>query len=371
MNRAPRNPQLDLTNPVETRTFLERVVAIPSPSGGEQAVVEAFVETLAPFVSRAEVDAAGNAVAEIGSGERELLLLAHLDTAPGHPPVHRSGDLLYGRGSVDAKGSAVAFAAAMARIAGGLDPSWRVRFVGAVGEESPGSPGASYLAATSPEPALLMVGEPSGVDAFTLGYKGQATLRLVVEQSAAHSAADRPSANDQLVAAISELQAWREAHHHGLADTLFERLQLTTLRLASQHDGLSDRAEATLSWRLPPAWPPERLLQALAKRPWGACGWALEGGVAAVRAPRDGELARAFRLAIRAQGMVPRPKLKTGTSDWNVVAQRWSTPAVAYGPGDAALDHTPHEHLDLSELDRSIEVLVAVMRACCGPQTGA
>jgi LysW-gamma-L-lysine carboxypeptidase len=50
--------------------------------------------------------------------------------------------------------------------------------------------------------------------------------------------------------------------------------------------------------------------------------------------------------------------LKTGTSDMNVVAPGWpGTAIVAYGPGDSSLDHTPHEHLELGDLYRSIAVL--------------
>jgi LysW-gamma-L-lysine carboxypeptidase len=35
---------------------------------------------------------------------------------------------------------------------------------------------------------------------------------------------------------------------------------------------------------------------------------------------------------------------------------------VAYGPGDASLDHTPHEHIDLDEYHRAIAVLTHVLQ---------
>src|SRR5947207_10534452 len=55
---------------------------------------------------RAFVDEAGNAVGELGdpSAARTIVLLGHIDTVPGNIPVRIEGDLLYGRGSVDAKG---------------------------------------------------------------------------------------------------------------------------------------------------------------------------------------------------------------------------------------------------------------------------
>jgi [amino group carrier protein]-lysine/ornithine hydrolase len=34
---------------------------------------------------------------------------------------------------------------------------------------------------------------------------------------------------------------------------------------------------------------------------------------------------------------------------------------VAYGPGDSALDHTPHEHISLQEYRRATDVLTRVL----------
>jgi [amino group carrier protein]-lysine/ornithine hydrolase len=72
-------------------------------------------------------------------------------------------------------------------------------------------------------------------------------------------------------------------------------------------------------------------------------------------------LARAFRAAIRQGGATPGSKVKTGTSDWNVVAPIWGAEAVAYGPGDAALDHAPDERIALADVDRAVEVLGRVL----------
>ena len=59
--------------------------------------------------------------------------------------------------------------------------------------------------------------------------------------------------------------------------------------------------------------------------------------------------------------MRPTLRLKTGTSDWNTVASAWAVPTVAYGPGDSALDHTPHEHIDLAEYEEGVSVLARVL----------
>ena len=60
----------------------------------------------------------------------------------------------------------------------------------------------------------------------------------------------------------------------------------------------------------------------------------------------------------------------------NVVAPYWDAPMVAYGPGDAALDHTPEERIHVAEYLRSVDVLVTALEALAtddatGPVDGA
>ncbi|MGH8933689.1 MAG: M20/M25/M40 family metallo-hydrolase, partial [Egibacteraceae bacterium] len=72
---------------------------------------------------------------------------------------------------------------------------------------------------------------------------------------------------------------------------------------------------------------------------------------------RRNPVARALTAAIRHHGGTPRHKLKTATSDMNVVASHWSVPMATYGPGDSALDHSAEEHIEIDEYLRGIAVL--------------
>jgi acetylornithine deacetylase/succinyl-diaminopimelate desuccinylase-like protein len=47
----------------------------------------------------------------------------------------------------------------------------------------------------------------------------------------------------------------------------------------------------------------------------------------------------------------------------NVVGPHWGQNIVAYGPGDARLDHTPQEHIRIAEYSAGIDVLSAVLLA--------
>src|SRR5256714_11432362 len=123
------------------------LVAIPSVSRGEADAVEWLVARMRERGFRSSVDAAGNAIGEIGEGPVHVVLLGHIDTVPGEIPVRVEDGELVGRGAVDAKGPLAAFVAAASEPVAGL----RVTVVGAVEEESPTSKVARYRA-TLPAP---------------------------------------------------------------------------------------------------------------------------------------------------------------------------------------------------------------------------
>ena len=53
---------------------------------------------------------------------------------------------------------------------------------------------------------------------------------------------------------------------------------------------------------------------------------------------------------------------KTGTSDMNLLAEKYNIPMVAYGPGNSALDHTDDEHVSIPEYLESIRVTTKAVR---------
>ena len=77
-------------------------------------------------------------------------------------------------------------------------------------------------------------------------------------------------------------------------------------------------------------------------------------------------LVRAMLRGIRSQGGTPGFVYKTGTADLNIVAPAWGCPALVYGPGDSAYDHTPDEQLRLAEFAQAVKVLAAGLRALVG-----
>ena len=374
---------MDRTAAIE---LIRGLVAIPSVSRQEAAASAWLVEQMrAAGYERAFVDEAGNAVGELGdpSASRTIVLLGHIDTVPGNIPVRiessAAGDLLFGRGSVDAKGplatfvaGAAAFGAAAARAAG-----LRIVVVGAVEEEAATSKGARFIASrfngvTEPIPAACLIGEPSHWNRVTLGYKGRLLLDLTADQPMAHTAG--PDAS--VASVVVDLWNWVTAHAAAFnvgRDRAFDQLSPSLRRfITATTDGMHDTVDAQFAWRLPVGFDAEPLMEEIRRwssrgdQPAGLSGsltprfdFRFRGYEKPWRGDRNNSLVRSFLAGVRTEdpsaqlGFV----LKTGTSDMNVVAPVWKCPIVAYGPGDSALDHTPNEHLPLDEYWKAVNVI--------------
>jgi [amino group carrier protein]-lysine/ornithine hydrolase len=345
-------------SPPATEELLRAMLEIPSVSQEEDRLAEWLVPRLAGLGFAAERDEAGNVVAEWGTGPREVVLLGHIDTVPGLIPVRLEAGRLLGRGAVDAKGPFAAAVAAVTRQAreGGL----RYTLIGAVEEEGSSKGAYHLLAAGRPAPAHLIVLEPSGWDALTLGYKGSLHLEYRLRQAMAHGSAPSGSAVDQAIAFVRTLQDHAEMVSVG--KPAFDRLDVRVIELDGRPgDGLEESVRMRIGLRLPLQLDAGELKAWLQEHAAGA-QLDFEVGIAAYRAAKSTPLVRAFLSAIRAQGGEPRFKVKSGTSDMNILAPAWGCPALAYGPGDSHLDHTPEEAMELAELDRGVRVLAGVLQ---------
>ncbi|MFQ6057906.1 MAG: [LysW]-lysine hydrolase [Anaerolineae bacterium] len=337
--------------------LLEDMLALYSPSTREGECVAYLVEAMEALGFQAHRDEVGNAVGVMGEGEREMVLLGHVDTVEGFIPVRREGDRLYGRGAVDAKGPLAAFVAAVAQV--GPRSGRRLVVVGAVEEEAATSKGARHVAARF-APRWAIVGEPSGWQGLTLGYKGRLLADYRLRRPASHSAAPTRGVCEEAVDFWNALLAQAEAFNRGKA-LRFETLDLSLRSITSSSDGFNEEVRQTIGWRLPPGFDVAALKAAVVDLAGGA-EVRFRGQEPAFRGEKNTPLVRAFLQAIRQEGGSPRFKVKTGTSDMNVVGPAWGCPIVAYGPGDSTLDHTPHEHLDLAEYRKAIAVLARVLR---------
>ena len=209
--------------------LVRSLVEIPSISGDEAGVARTIAAWCAARDIPCHIDAVGNALATFGPPDapRTIMLLGHMDTFPGMPPVRIEHGVLHGRGSVDAKGPLAAFLIAAARAAPALAAlRTRVIVAGAVEEETTTSRGARHIAATH-TPDACIIGEPSGTSGYTLGYKGRLVLWLRVERGGSHSAGPDASAADEALAwwqralnVVANLNAAHAGERPGAFDSL-------------------------------------------------------------------------------------------------------------------------------------------------------
>jgi len=389
------------TAPASTMTtevaLLHNMLTIPSYSGQERVLTEYLVEQARQMGLHACVDDAGNFVAstvsldKVDMASQPIVLLGHMDTVRGYIPVRLQDGVLYGRGAVDAKGPLAAFLCAAARLAciersGGF-LQHPIVVIGAVEEEAATSRGARAVVERY-QPLACIVGEPSGSQSMTIGYKG----RLIVEYRAVrpihHSAGPRQNSSEAAVTfwnrVLDHAAGWNQQH---APNSTFAALMPSLRGINSSQDGLEEQTRMVIGYRLPPGYDIACLRSQLER-------WANEDGAElifsgeekAFQTTRTTPLARAFIAAMRAinggqsalqcdpatplsqlQSGSAGPKsssfkYKTGTSDMNVVGPVWGQNILAYGPGDARLDHTPQEHIHIAEYTHAIDVLEFVLR---------
>jgi LysW-gamma-L-lysine carboxypeptidase len=346
-----------------------------SPSGQERGAVEWLVERMKTLgFGEAFVDGAGNAVGVMGDGPRQVVLLGHIDTVPGEIHVQTVGaehtlsgtgapPLLYGRGCADAKGPLACFVDAVAQV--GIVDGWQFVVIGAVDEERD-SLGARF-AADKYKPDFAIIGEPNNWDRIALGYKGSAWANVTIKREQSHSASGEQTAAEMAVEVWLAIKTYTDKFNAD-KNRAFDMLLPTLHGMESGQNDFEQWARLNIGCRLPVEVDPDawygklnetlkvsEIFRVLVERiGYPIPAWGCE---------KNSPLVRAFLNGIRSQGGKPRFVYKTGTADLNVVAPVWRCPAVVYGPGDSALDHTPNEHISLDEYQKAMQVLVQALKA--------
>jgi [amino group carrier protein]-lysine/ornithine hydrolase len=398
-----------LIDPAIAYELLRGLVAVPSLSRQEAAASAWLVEQMHTLgYARAFVDGAGNAVGEVGpeNARHTIVLLGHIDTVPGNISVRieasANGPVLYGRGSVDAKGPLATFVAAVAKLGNAWAHEHNVRLVvvGAVEEEYATSKGARFICArfdgqNEPLPTACIIGEPSSWRRVTLFYKGRILVEIDASQPMAHTAGPDASVATVAVDLWNWISAYAERFNQG-REKVYDQLTPSLRSInTSTDEHMHDHVCAQIGIRLPLGFDPESfsadLLTWVAQRldaplpnhpvtqlpitnyqyplvhlqgPLAALSLRMHAHEPPWRSDRNSVLVRSFLAAIREIAPDARPAFvsKTGTSDMNVAGPAWGCPILAYGPGDSDLDHTPNEHIHLEEYWRAVLVLEQALR---------
>jgi len=333
-----------------------------SPSGKEHGAVDWLVARMKLLrYDKAFIDEAGNAVGIMGKGQKQVVLLGHIDTVPGEIKVEQDGSMLYGRGSVDAKGPLACFVDAVAQV--GDIEGWQFIVIGAV-EEERDSEGARFVAEQY-QPDFAIIGEPNRWDRIALGYKGSAWVDVIVSRGQTHSASGEQTAAEVAMEAWLKIKAYVDLFNAG-KQKMFDKLMLTLSEIESTSDYFKQRINLKIGMRLPMNVSPKDWLEELNNLLTVSETFEVSIKPTCLSVPaweglKNTMLVRAFLIGIRKQGGDPRFVYKTGTADVNIIAPVWKCPTVVYGPGDSSLDHTPNEHIELEEYVKAVDVLTKTL----------
>ncbi|MGC8832076.1 MAG: M20/M25/M40 family metallo-hydrolase [Thermoproteota archaeon] len=339
---------------------LIRLLSKYSPSGEEdEAQQEVFSLLVENGFENVRRDQAGNVIGEKGDGGRTLLFCSHVDTVPGWINVRIESGRIWGRGAVDAKASLLAMALAASNYSGrGL----RLVYSSVVGEESD-SKGVRQLLKETARPDYVLIGEPTGMRAAAIAYRGSATVRLSVSTRGGHSSSPMDDSN-------AIIQTMRLVEHVKAKFTfsrdLFSNIgvSITMIKGGYGDSRVPDCNEAYLNLRYPPSTSFKELSEMFSS----SVGEYAENnkqvnisfefldhldGYVSVKDP---VMLTAVRNAVKT--VLGRELLlirKLGTSDFNYTGLKWGRPQIAWGPGDPSLAHSSEESISMEELNQGVK----------------
>jgi acetylornithine deacetylase len=345
--------------------LLQRMVAIPSVSGEEEALARFVEQTARGWGLEATRDDLAVRIDVRGRAPgRTVALVSHLDVVPPGKGWTRDpftptveGTRLYGRGSGDAKASVAAMLTAAKDVAdaGGPDRGRLLVLLG-YGEETKHTT-MERAVETAGEIDAAIVGEPTNLD-FAVAQRGLMMVDLLAEgdqRHAGYAAADGDFRNAVLVLARDLLKLdglFAERSHAVLGHTTATP---TMLEAGVSRNVTPPVAKAVLDIRSTPDWTHDEVADVLRQ--------ALASNVV-VTSQRlvPCETPAGSRLLSVARRVRPASKTfgSPTCSDWVFLRH---TDAVKCGPGTSRRSHTPDEYVDLPEVSAARPFYAALVRA--------
>ena len=353
---------------------LEKLVMLESPSNDRTAVnavadflVDAFAR-LDAQVERLPQTAFGDHLrVSWGVGERQVLLLGHMDTVWPLGETERRPFEVHleqgtGPGSFDMKGGLVIGLYAVAALRDlGLSPAHRLVFILNSDEEVGSRTSRPVIEREAQRSEAAFVLEPSREDALVTWRKGVGRFELEIQGLASHSGA----AHDRGVSAVQEL-----AHQILRLEALTDYGWGTTVNVGVVQGGSKVNVRPAAAWanidlRVATAQEGERMTKAiLGLRPVNsAATLVVSGGINRPpweSSPQGDALFRRARRAGEALGLDLWPAGTGGGSDGNFTAALGVPTLDGLGVvGDDA--HALTEWVDLTSLPRRAALLAGIL----------
>ncbi|GAA4642840.1 succinyl-diaminopimelate desuccinylase [Pontixanthobacter gangjinensis] len=370
-----------MSNAIE---LAERLIAAPSvtpATGLVFDVMEAMLEPLGfethRFVKGEAPDGPVEnmfAIRRGPEGSKHFAFAGHLDVVPPGEgwtsapfAPERRGELLYGRGAVDMKGSIASMVAAMADVPA---DSGTVSFIITGDEEGPAVYGTraliDFMQETGDIPDLCLVGEPTSVnrlgDMMKIGRRGSVNIWLEAHGTQGHVAyphlADNPL--PKLTAILAELNALKL--DEGTDWFQPSNLEITDLEVGNPaHNVIPAKATARISIRFNDTHSGASLAEmvgAIAGK-HGGVAKPIISGEPFLTPP--GEFSQIIADAVKAEtGIDPEPSTTGGTSDARFL--RAICPVIEFGLCNATM-HKSDEAVAMADLETLTKVYARITKS--------
>jgi acetylornithine deacetylase len=353
---AERTPGSSAEAEREPTVLLRELVGIPSVSGDEGAIAEVVAQRL----TRAglEVQRLGHTVLARLTRKRgpRLLLLSHLDTVPVGEGWTRQpftedwrDGRLYGRGSNDAKASAVAMLTTVCALARRPTDLQGEVWLALNAQEETDNAGMRAVLSEMGLPDGAVCGEPTGLEVVR-AQAGLAILKAEWRGRSCHAAhVARAEHQNALLAAARELATLPPYLSPGAAHALLgtSTIAPTVFQSGKRHNVVPDEAKLTLDCRLAPPHSAEAARAVVAER--------LPTAEVAIVSERLKPFETAEdHLLVRAALASAEKSRAIGSMTLSDMALLTGVPAVKCGPGETARSHTPDEYVLASELEAGV-----------------
>jgi len=361
--------------------FAQRLVQTPSLTGQEGDAAALVLDEMDKLsFDDAWTDRAGNVIGLMrgANQEQSVMFNAHLDHVPAgaeagwlHAPFAGdiAGGALWGRGSVDLKGSVAAQVYGVGALRRrGVVPPWNVYVTAVVYEEIGGFGTSVVLEKVRPD--FCIIGEASN-NQVSLGHRGTLAMVADIHGRAAHASMVGNAINPHFTA--SRLILGLEELEHKSDPLLGPSTVAPTLYQTDQtaSNVIPGMVRMYLDWRRVPGESADDVIaatNALLQRCLGegATGtitmrmhpgrtytgveFTARGALSAVKTDPDSALAaNSRRILAAALGREVDFMTWRFCSDGSICAEA-GVPIIGFGPGDPELAHTSEEHVAISEL---------------------
>lgn len=326
-----------------------------------------------------------NIIARAGPRDAEpLMFSAHTDTVPvgtenhwDHEPFKLTEDkrrgLLFGRGSVDMKGSIAAMICALAPLLPKADTFKRELILGLTYDEEVGLLGAKHLVESEMiRPRYAVVGEPTLMKPMRM-HKGHIYLRAVCRGASGHASDPKSGVNaieiageviEKLRAFAGELAMQRNEEYNPPCATL----NLGVIEGGTKANVIAEECIIEFDIRPIAGQTSDLIIRDLAARMQsiGEHGGQPLVSLRLMRQPTEPVTTDADSLIVKVAEQVTGSKARGVPYGTDAsVLQNMGTDCLILGPGDIAQAHKPNEFVKTEQLEIAVSTFRQIAQKMC------